>query len=77
MWRKVVKAHAGNGTGWYGKFERAPVEMANEATGATIKSVEIFIVPERGGDVGKDEAESCPKQDNSEAIYALCKEEVD
>jgi hypothetical protein len=51
--------------------------MANEARCATIKSVEVFIVPKRGGDVGKDKAKSCPKQDDSEAIDAFCEEKVD
>jgi hypothetical protein len=51
--------------------------MANEARCATIKSVEVFIVPKRGGDVGEDEAKSRPKQDDNEAIDALCEEEVD
>jgi hypothetical protein len=51
--------------------------MANEARCATIKSVEVFIVPKRGGDVGEDKAESCPKQDYKEAMDALCEEKVD
>jgi len=51
--------------------------MTNEATGSTIESVEVFIIPKRGGDVGEDKAKSCPKQNNSEAIDALCKEKVD
>jgi hypothetical protein len=50
--------------------------MANEATCAAIKFVEVFIVPERGGDIGKDEAKSCPKQDDGEAIDALCEKKV-
>ena len=77
MWRMLVKSHTGDGTGRYGEVERAPVEMANEARCATIKSVEVFIVPKCGGDVGEDEAKSCPKQDDSEAIDALREEEVD
>jgi len=50
--------------------------MANEARCATIKSVEVFIVPKRGGDVGEDEAKYCPKQDDGEAMNALCEEKV-
>jgi hypothetical protein len=51
--------------------------MANEARCTTIKSVEVFIIPKRGSDVGEDKAKSCPKQDDKEAIDALCEEEVD
>jgi hypothetical protein len=50
--------------------------MANEARCATIEFVEVFIIPKRGGDVGEDKAKSCPKQDDNEAINALCEEKV-
>jgi hypothetical protein len=51
--------------------------MANEARCTTIKSVEVFIIPKRGGDVGEDKTKSCPKQDDNEAIDALCKKKID
>lgn len=75
--RKLVEAHAGDGTGGYGKFERAPVEMANVAAGATIKSMEVFVVPKCGGDVGEDKAQPGPEEDDGKAVYTFCEKKVD
>jgi len=51
--------------------------VADEATGATVKPVEILIIPKCGGNVGDDESEAGPEENDGETMDALGKEEVD
>ena len=76
--RGLVEAYAGDGGGGGERlFERIPVEMADEATGATIKLAEVLVIPKCGGDVGDDKAEASPEEDDGEAVNAFCEEKVD
>jgi len=72
-----VETHAGDGIGREGEFERTPVEMTDVATGATIESAKVFVVPECGCHVGEDKAEARPEDDDGEAVDAFCEEKVD
>jgi len=51
--------------------------VADEATGAAIKFVKILVIPKCGGDIGEDESETCPEENDGKAMDALGKEEVD
>lgn len=51
--------------------------MADEATGATIKPVDVLIIPKCGRDIGYDEPEAGPEEDDGETMDAFGKEEVD
>jgi len=51
--------------------------VADEATGATVKPVEILIVRKCGGNVGNDEPKADPEEDDDETMDALGKEKVD
>ena len=51
--------------------------MSDEAAGASIKPVEVLIIPKSGGDIGDDESEAGPEENDGETMNALGKEEVD
>jgi hypothetical protein len=51
--------------------------MADEATGAAIKPVKVFVVPKCGGDVGEDEAKGCPEEDDGQAMDTFGEEKID
>ena len=73
----VVETYAGDGAGRQWNLEGVPIKVADEATGATIKSMEVLVIPKCGGDVGDDEAESGPEENDGKTMNALGKEEVD
>jgi hypothetical protein len=39
--------------------------------------MEVLVIPKCGGDVGDDEAEAGPEEDDGDAEKALCEEKVD